>query len=162
LVFTGCDAKSDEKREDKKADAKAPEEPHGDHHYFSVEIAHAATGTEVGVASTSSSEAGEDDSGSGEALPDCPKDQARLEDGSCAPEEEFFAEQEILDEQAVAQMQYADSPKQEAKAQGDLIKHQSRQIEQAEKDLDEIIEEVKKRKKSGGGKKGGKEADPFD
>jgi hypothetical protein len=167
LVFTSlaCDSGAEKgaRIEDKKEEAKPDDTEdlkYGDHAYSTSDISLAPTGQVAGTTNGSS----EDDSGGAQPVPDCPKDQARLENGSCDSVEKFSKEQEILDDQAVAEMQQAKSPKQVSKAQGDLIQHQSRQIEQVEKDLDEIIAEVKKRKEKGGmyDKKGGSKVDPFD
>jgi len=88
--------------------------------------------------------------------PPCPVGEGRMKDGDCAPEEEFFGEQEALDAEALAQLQAADDAKSKAQAQGQFIKQQIRQTEQAEKDLDEIIQDLKKKKS-----KNGKLDDPF-
>jgi len=155
LVLTACfatesldgsdeDRKQGDRKEDLKEDAKPdeskPDDPPRDV-YFVAPLTAPAGG----------------DGDGDEALPDCPLEQGRMEDGSCAPAEEFFQEQESLDAEALAAMQSAVDPKQEVEAQEDLIYRQAAQMKQAEKDLDEIIREVKERKKSGKGFKGKKE-----
>lgn len=88
--------------------------------------------------------------------PPCPEGEGRMEDGNCASEEEFFGEQEALDAEALAQLQAAGDAKAQAEAQEKLIKQQIRQTYQAEKDLDEIIKDLKDKKKNKG-----KLDDPF-
>jgi hypothetical protein len=88
--------------------------------------------------------------------PPCPEGQGRMESGDCAPDEEFFGEQEALDAKSIAQMQEAPDAKAQAKAQEKFYEQQVRQTEHVEKDLDEIIKGLKKRKKSRG-----KLDDPF-
>jgi len=73
-----------------------------------------------------------------------------MEDGSCAPEEEFFGEQETLDAEALAQLQVAHDAKAQAEAQEKFIQQQIRQANQAEKGLDEIIKDLKQKKKAKG------------
>lgn len=164
LVFMGlaCDSGAKE-MSDKRAEDKREEDRPEDTEDVKYEPGHRQTGIDLaqagsdplGLTDTSGTTT---DSGGGQPMSACPKNQARLEDGTCAAEEEFFKEQEVLDEKAVAEMQQAKTPKQVAKAQGDLISNQYRQIEQAEKDLDEIIAEVKDRKEKS--RKG--RDDPFD
>lgn len=149
LVFTACDAaeKSDaSKHEDRKEERK----PDDTEDAKSEEAKPDELPPTFGFLPLDS---GEEAGG----FPDCPVDQGRLENGACASNEAFFQEQEELDAAALAAMQYAKEPKQQVEAQEKLIQHQEAQMQQAEKDLDEIIEEVKKRKKSGKGFKGKKE-----
>ena len=137
LVFTACFAT--EERADRIEDRK--EEDRSDFHKVEAVFPDTYVG-EYGGDSSEAAAAAEE----GEAIPGCPADQGRMEDGSCAPEDEFFQEQEALDAKALTAMQYAPDPYQQVQAQKELIQHQATQMKQAEKDLDEIIREVKKRK----------------
>lgn len=78
----------------------------------------------------------------------CPDGQTTMGDGSCAPEEDFYAEQEVLDERVIAEIQTADTAQAQVKAQEHFIESQARQIEKAEEDLDEIIRDLKRKKRS--------------
>jgi hypothetical protein len=144
LVFTACFAT--EERADRIEDRK--EEDRSDFHKVEAVFPDTYVG-EYGDSSEAAAAAAAEEDG----LPSCPADQGRMEDGSCAPSDDFFQEQEALDTKALTAMQYAPDPQQQVQAQKELIQHQADQMVQAEKGLDEIIREVKKRKKLDKGEK---------
>ena len=87
-------------------------------------------------------------------LEPCPEGKGRMENGSCAPEEEFYGEQEALDAEALLEMEDTHDPKAQGKAREVFIEQQIRQTEQVEKNLDEIIGDLKQKKAKGFDKKG--------
>ena len=77
---------------------------------------------------------------------ECPEGMVALGDGTCSLEEDFAKEQESLDKKAIFEIRNAVNAQETAEAQEHLIQYQSRQIEKAEEDLDEIIKDLKTRK----------------
>jgi hypothetical protein len=139
LVLLGsivaCDAPA-ERQEDKKAEAKADfKEPSEMYRGGDIGPPETALTSEDGLA-------GQD------APPPCPDDHAMLGDGSCAPDEEFYVEQEVLDAKVIQEIQTADTAQAQVKAQEHFIESQARQIEKAEEDLDEIIRDLKRKKRA--------------
>ena len=127
---------ADYKQEDRKADDSKEESGSDESHYGSDGDAGAVHEMETGAPVL-------------DPTP-CPKGEGRMEDGTCASEEEFFGEQEALDAEALAQLQVAHDAKAQAEAQEKFIQQQIRQANQAEKGLDEIIKDLKQKKKAKG------------